>query len=93
MNQLEIVILLTLEKKRFISAASIYMMQEMIKSKTGEQYKTSTIYAHVQKLRVCGLILEGLPKGRAKTYYLSPKGKNFIEKTKERGIIENDDDN
>ena len=94
-DQLDIQIILVLEKRRQITAATLKDIQKKLLERTSEQHKTEKIRDHVRKFLDIAkntaenrLIAKGLKKGKADTYYLNDTGKKYIADMILKGAID-----
>lgn len=86
MTKLEIYILLALAKVRKASALSINEISEKLQQKE-KCYKRDNIYRKIVALQKQGITTEGAKDGKAKTYYLTDKGKEILENILNKGEI------
>lgn len=84
MNRLGILILSVLEKSEANSKASAMTVNELSETEAFG-YKPNTFFKKCTELESEGYIAQGYKEGRAKTFYITDKGKEFLKNEWKRG--------
>lgn len=81
MNQIEVIILSVLEKKKASSMITGICLEDLLKIEDFG-YTSATFYKYIQRLKQKGYIENGLKNGRRYTYFITESGITFLKELK-----------